>query len=365
MTPSSEPPLGSFKGIHTNKVASQARGGRASHPTRPSFASRMMTLGGTLTVLWLITASSASEALADPKLAVGALPNRVEEKHLLAPSPDPASPSSGAPNVSEWRLIDGRHWQHLSESVEDAAVTDAREGNRGACPSGMVEVEGAMKTHPTHSIDGLQLMACTKWISREFPERCAVYDREKWLALSKSLPTKDQHFCIDRFEYPNQKGAFPYVMVTYLESRDLCQAQGKRLCTEEEWTFACEGEEARPYPTGYTRDAAQCVIDESWDSPKEGALLPRDTERAGEEIARIFHGAPSGSARSCKSPFGVYDMTGNVDEWTRSSLAGERPSILKGGYFGPVRTRCRPATRAHNEWHMYYQEGFRCCSDVP
>jgi formylglycine-generating enzyme len=242
-------------------------------------------------------------------------------------------------------------------------VTDARENNRGTCKPGMIEVQGKMKTHPVHSIDALQLQACTNWISHEFPERCAAYDRDKWLAISKDFPTKDEHFCIDRFEYPNQKGAYPYVMVSYYESANACKAQGKRLCTEEEWTFACEGEEAQPYPTGYTRDSQQCVFDESWDHPKEGSLLPRESERAGTEIARVFHGSASGSARSCKSPFGVNDMTGNIDEWTRSSIPGERPSILKGGYFGPVRTRCRPATRAHGEGHVYYQQGFRCCSN--
>jgi hypothetical protein len=56
-------------------------------------------------------------------------------------------------------------------------------------------------------------------------------------------------------------------------------------------------------------------------------------------------------------------MTGNVDEWTHSVREGERPSILKGGYWGPVRTRCRPATRSHDENHIFYQQGLRCCSD--
>jgi formylglycine-generating enzyme required for sulfatase activity len=62
--------------------------------------------------------------------------------------------------------------------------------------------------------------------------------------------------------------------------------------------------------------------------------------------------------------FGVYDLIGNVDEWTRSAVRG-RPSILKGGYWGPVRTRCRPTTRAHGESHAFYQQGFRCCADAP
>ena len=73
---------------------------------------------------------------------------------------------------------------------------------------------------------------------------------------------------------------------------------------------------------------------------------------------------PAGSFPECQSPFGVYDMTGNIDEWTMSSYGG-RKSILKGGYWGPVRTRCRPSTRAHGEDHAFYQQGVRCCADAP
>ena len=53
-----------------------------------------------------------------------------------------------------------------------------------------------------------------------------------------------------------------------------------------------------------------------------------------------------------------------VDEWTMSAVGGRR-SILKGGYWGPVRTRCRPTTRAHGESHAFYQQGFRCCGEAP
>ncbi len=256
-----------------------------------------------------------------------------------------------------------RHWQKNAESPPEATeVTDAREGTRGSCPAGMVEVEGQMKQSAL--LDALQLQTCTDWIDHKWPERCAAYDRDAWLSLSADLPTKTMRFCMDRFEYPNRKGENPIVMVTWYEAKNSCRAQGKRLCSEDEWTFACEGEEAQPYPTGYTRDTSECVMDEPWDMPAEGSLLPRQAPRAGREVARLWHAEASGGERSCKSPFGVYDMTGNIDEWTRSSQAG-RPSILKGGYFGPVRTRCRPSTRAHGEGHVYYQQGFRCCANAP
>jgi formylglycine-generating enzyme len=276
-----------------------------------------------------------------------------------------AEESAGVDGQPErpWQLIEGRSWQISGPPGEPTAVTDAREDNRGSCPAGMVQVTGKMKTHPKFSIDGLQLQTCTKWIQREWPERCAAYDRARWLEQSKDYPTQSMSYCMDRFEYPNQKGVYPIIMVSWYEARNSCKAQGKRLCSEDEWTFACEGEEAMPYPTGYARDANQCVIDEHWDMPNGDALLPRDTGHARAELERLFRGQASGGSRSCKSPFGVYDMTGNVDEWTHSSIPGERPSILKGGYFGPVRTRCRPSTRAHGEGHVFYQQGFRCCAD--
>ena len=43
-----------------------------------------------------------------------------------------------------------------------------------------------------------------------------------------------------------------------------------------------------------------------------------------------------------------------------------RPYVsgLKGGYWGPVKTRCRPMTTVHDPNFHYYQVGFRCCEDV-
>ncbi|MBX3259315.1 MAG: SUMF1/EgtB/PvdO family nonheme iron enzyme [Labilithrix sp.] len=280
----------------------------------------------------------------------------------LLPGPGAASvDASDAPATREWQLVQGRHWQIRGPAGEERAVTDAREKNRGACAPGMIEVAGNMKRH--FLLDELQMQACTNWIDRKWPQRCAEYDRDKWLRLSKDLPTQPLRFCIDRFEYPNRKDEYPIILVSWYEARDACAAEGKRLCTEDEWTFACEGEEAQPYPNGYVRDPEACLNDRPWKQFDDAALRPRSGDKAKDELDRLWQGHPSGARPLCKSPFGVYDMTGNIDEWTRSSIAGERPSVLKGGYWGPVRTRCRPATKAHDESHVFYQQGFRCCSD--
>lgn len=263
----------------------------------------------------------------------------------------------------EWHLVMGKHWQINGPRGEDPAVTDAREGTRGNCPAGMVSVQGKMKMHAM--LDEMQLQACTKWIDKKWPERCADYDRDKWLAISKDIPTQNIDVCMDRFEYPNRKGEYPVIMVSWYEARDACKSEGKRLCSEDEWTYACEGDEATPYPSGYSREASECVNDRPWKKFDDQALMPRTGPRAMAELDRLWQGLPSGSRAACKSKSGVYDMTGNIDEWTKSSIPGERPSVLKGGYWGPVRTRCRPATKAHDESHTFYQQGFRCCADAP
>ena len=168
-------------------------------------------------------------------------------------------------------------------------------------------------------------------------------------------------FCIDRFEYPNRASVLPAVMATWEEADAACRAEGKRLCTDSEWTLACEGQTRLPYPYGYARDASACNIDRPYQLPRFEAFA--QTRQIASEVARLDQRVPSGSMPRCVSPFGVYDMTGNVDEWVVNEHGEPDISGLKGGYFGPIRARCRPMTTAHNRWFRFYQVGFRCCAD--
>jgi formylglycine-generating enzyme required for sulfatase activity len=168
-----------------------------------------------------------------------------------------------------------------------------------------------------------------------------------------------RHFCIDRYEYPNKPGELPKLMVSWYQAKDLCAAQGKRLCGDSEWTLACEGHGHSPYPYGRVRDDKACNIDKPHRMPNTVAIADPRTRAA--EVARLDQREPSGSRAGCVSPFGVFDMTGNVDEWVVNEMGTPYQSGLKGGYWGPVRTRCRPMTTAHNEDFFFYQIGFRCC----
>lgn len=269
----------------------------------------------------------------------------------------------------DWDYIEVKdiasYWQKRtftpSESVE---VTDSklREEKDKECPAGMVMVQGKMKKDnlaTNQSVEGLQDQTCTNWIDRKFPARCASFDPKAWKKLSQNLPTKEMKFCMDRFEFPNLKGANPVIQVNWHEAQKTCKSIGKRLCTENEWTFACEGEEATPYPYGYDRSKDSCNIDRPWRDFSKINLLPKKNAKKG--LQTLWQGKMSGEMKECKSVFGVYDLTGNVDEWTTSVLQSGYKSIMKGGYWSLVRNRCRPATRAHNEDHLFYQQGFRCC----
>lgn len=332
-------------------------------------------LRGAAVVASLHVGASAGAVTEPPRSA--SAPMSLTEAPLVAPSRQSAAPGPRAlawpfsveetfqAPKHEWALLDRAFWQVVGPgAIEDPSVTDAREGTRGACGPGMVEVRGPMKDDGGwFAVDGLQQLTCTRWLNRTFPARCAEYDADAWRARARPIKTRPMHFCIDRFEYPNRAGANPVVMVDWYEANTLCAGEGKRLCTEDEWTFACEGEEATPYPNGYARDAAACVIDRPW---RPWTRFGRRTAPATLHLLdTLWQGEPSGSRPACRSAAGVYDLTGNIDEWTRSSRPGTRPSVLKGGYWGPVRARCRPATRAHNESHRFYQQGLRCCGDAP
>jgi hypothetical protein len=239
-------------------------------------------------------------------------------------------------------------------SVANSATPGASsDGSAGACPTGMVEIEG------DYCPAAEQI--CVKYID-EKRDRCESF-RTKVRCYGKP---RAHHFCMDRYEYPNEEGTKPVVAVTWEEAKASCTQQGKRLCTAEEWTTACEGPERLPHPYGFERDATACNLDRPYIMPDDQAYKNPKTRAA--EVSRLSQSEPSGARPRCVSPYGVYDMTGNVDEWVlneNGSITGpEYESGLKGGYWAPVRNRCRPMTTDHNRWHSGYQIGYRCCSNV-
>lgn len=222
-----------------------------------------------------------------------------------------------------------------------------------ACGEGMVLVDGIYCPYVGHR--------CTEY-SDEPGDVCQHFDPEV-LCEGRLLRRR---FCIDVFEYPNLAGVVPAVMVDWNDAQRACAVEGKRLCSSEEWEFACEGTQMWPHPYGIDRDAEACNIDRPVTMPVFEAFS--DPWKISEEVERLDRRAPSGAFARCISPFGARDMTGNIDEWVdnKDGKLDETHfrSTLKGGYWGPMRNRCRPITSTHNAWFSFYQVGFRCCRDA-
>ena len=64
------------------------------------------------------------------------------------------------------------------------------------------------------------------------------------------IPVALPAFDIDRRPYPNDPDRPPMTNVDRRQAAELCEQEGKRLCTELEWERACKGEGDRAFPTG-------------------------------------------------------------------------------------------------------------------
>ncbi len=280
---------------------------------------------------------------------------------------------SGGPDQKDAEALDGA-------SNADGAGEDAGQlpGTSEGCPDDMVLVAGnycpnaeqaCLEHHSEYNND--QKKKKKKKDKGEeggkstVSERCLRY-KEPSVCLSKER--KPMRFCMDRYEYPNKKGELPALLISWTDAKKTCESIGKRLCTEDEFNFGCEGEQMLPYTYGYVRDANKCNIDKEYRKREKKLYryekcMQRPACKA--HLEKLDQRLPAGSLPECVSPFGVYDLNGNINEWV--SLPGEEypnRSGLKGGWWGPVRGRCRPTVGFHKEDDYGYEEGFRCCKDA-
>ena len=273
-------------------------------------------------------------------------PTEPEPPPTGAPDPSNAPATDGGASVVEIPSVDASASEEPSEPTEDAAASNA-------CPADMKLVEGAYCTK-------VQQKCLSHWFDKSNKKKVC----ERFEAPSACIGERVQkRFCIDTYSWPNVKGERPEVMNNFYQAQVKCAAVGKRMCTESEWTFACEGPEMKPFPHGYVRDARKCNGDHEWDHPNMKKIARRDPA----ELARLWRGVPSGSQPECISDFGVADLPANNDEVVANERTtgwqGKFSSVHTGGpWYKGVRNQCRPKIYTHDEGFYYYFLGFRCCA---
>ncbi len=152
------------------------------------------------------------------------------------------------------------------------------------------------------------------------------------------------------------KDDHPVLQVSARDAAAFCAFHGLRLPTDAEWEYAARGGDGRRYPWGA----------EAPDQPSRRANFGAVSCCATDDADGFARTAPVRRFAAGRSPFGLYDMAGNVWEWTASEFPGRPGTVaLRGGGWGNDPYCLRVSYRHWNPPDIGLDMvGFRCAGDA-
>lgn len=167
----------------------------------------------------------------------------------------------------------------------------------------------------------------------------------------------------------SKKGRRPQGYISRDEAEQACFNAGKRLCSDDEWLTACKGKTPTTFPYGDEHKGGACndsgvssfnlLFGPGNNVPPTQDLYTR--ENMNDPRLNTVDGtvAAAGSFKKCKNAYRVFDMVGNLHEWTAA-----KSGTFRGGYYLDTKINgegCNYRTTAHNATYHDYSTGFRCC----
>lgn len=145
--------------------------------------------------------------------------------------------------------------------------------------------------------------------------------------------------------------------VSWWQAKAACENAGKRLCSATEWLSACRGAEDYTYPYGDRFSSDRC---------NGYGALRRGPVETGAMIITATVADFRQVASGCVSPFGAYDISGNLWEWNATSFLEDRRRGLAGGGYdsNAAGLACNTEDNYADPSEAEPSYGFRCCADL-